>query len=102
MQSVIVLAAHKLIVLIFALGLDLGIPLCVERFSNVFEIALLVSLDIGEGFAVAAARSGSTRADVEELVRVPVDGRRRSQFELVSVLGAVLYLRCAQSCPSKA
>ena len=102
MQNVIVLVAHKLIVLILALKLDLRIPLRVERLADVLENAILVNLKIDESSAVARAGRGTWRVVDVIVIRVPEYGRRRSQFEMVSVLGAVLYLRCAQSCPSKA
>ena len=98
MQNVVALGDHKFIVLVIALELNLGIPLDIDGISAALEIALLASLQIGEGSDVAAAGRGGTWANVKELVRVPVDGRRRCKLPLVWLLGAVLYLPSAQVC----
>ena len=58
MQNVVALGGHKFIVLVIALELNLGIPLDIDGISEALEIALLASLQIDEGSAVADAVGG--------------------------------------------
>ena len=63
-QNVVALGGHKFIVFIIALELNLGVPLCVNRLSDVLEIALLVDFQIGGSVTVAGAVGGGTQVGV--------------------------------------